>query len=121
MSAVSKDSLNTRTHSIVLLDVLTLWHTSMPTNEVAKKLKVAPSTLQDFAKKNKLPVRKHIPRQRKTQMVDPTPEEIAERAAECRARRTETENERLTYYKQRPVEIRQYAYSSRTGIFSDIG
>lgn len=122
MSAAGTDSPKKRTTKLVLLDVLTLWHTNLPTEEIAKKLNVTQAALQDYGRRNKLPRRTHVPRRSpNTRIVDPTPEEIAERAAECRARRTETENERLTFYRQRPVEARQYSYSSRTGIFSEIG
>jgi hypothetical protein len=51
-------------------------------------------------------------------MVDPTPEEIAERAAECRAKRTQSEDDRLRNYKSKPVEVWQYNYNPQTGIFS---
>lgn len=123
MSNAGKDSpivKKKRTTTLVLLDVLTLWHTSLPTSEIAKKLHVTQAALQDFGRRNKLPKRAHVPRRAQSKIIDPTPEEIAERAAEVRAWRTDSENARLTHYKQRPVEIRQYAYSSRTGMFTEM-
>jgi len=121
MNVPGTDSPKKRTNKIVLLDVLRWWHGELPTEEIAKKLKVTHAALQEFARRNKLPRRTHVPRRSpNTKIVDPTPEEIAERAAEVRARRTEAENERLSFYKSHRVEIRQYAYSSQTGIFSEM-
>lgn len=122
MSVHGTDSpiVKQRTKPLILLEVLALWHTSLHTDEIAKKLRVSVNVLTDFSRRNKLPKRTHVPRRSKSKIVDPTPEEIAERAAEVRAMRTASEHARLTDYKQRPVEVRQYAYSSRTGIFTEM-
>lgn len=122
MSSAGTDSpiKKKRTKPLILLDVLALWHTSLHTDEIAKKLNISVNALQDFARRNKLPARSHVPRRAKSKIVDPTPEEIAERAAEVRAMRTTTEHNRLTQYKHEPVEVKQYAYSSRTGIFTEM-
>lgn len=122
MSAAGTDSpiKKKRTTELVLLDVLTFWHGNLPTSDIAKKLHVTAAALQDFARRNKLPRRDHVPRKKPAPMIDPTPEEIAERAAEIRARRTDSENNRLNNYRIERVEIRQYSYSSRTGIFTEM-
>lgn len=122
MSVHGTDSpiVKQRTKPLIMLEVLTLWHTDLPTDEIAKKLRVTTSALQDFGRRNKLPRRTHVPRRAQSKIIDPTPEEIVERAAEVRAMRTASENARLTNYKQKPVEIKQYAYSSRTGMFTEM-
>lgn len=61
-----------------------LWHADpaeMPSREIAKRLCVSISTLHKFAQRHKLPPR---PRVVRDLTVDPTPEEIEQRAAECR-------------------------------------
>lgn len=99
-------------------ELLELWAGDLPTKQIALKVKVTVAALQEFARKRKFPKRTHIKRQQATEFVDPTPEEIAKRAADIRARRTALENERSCCYKYREVFVLQYNYSSRTGVFS---
>ena len=73
-----------------------LWRDmTLSRREIAVELGISHSTLEYLASKHKLPKR---PSQRgNREMVDPTPEEIAERARECRerhfaARRAEKDN-----------------------------
>lgn len=88
-----------------------LWQEPLEIREIAERLGVGESFVGKLARKHKLP-------KRATQRVedngmrvdDPTPEQIAERAAWCRARRQEVvERDR--------VEIKAYAYDSHTGLF----
>jgi hypothetical protein len=101
-------------------ELLELWAGELPTKQIALKINVTVAALQEFARRKKFPKRAHIKRQQATEFVDPTPEEIAERAAEIRARRTAIENERSCCYKYQDVFVMQYSYSSRTGIFSPV-
>lgn len=131
MSEVSTDSLpnaKKKKPELVLLNVLTFWHTKLTVKEVAKRLRVQPEVLMEFVERNKLPRRPHDPKKPRTTKVDPeqepddpTPDEIAERAAECRAWREEKhDDEKPKRGRDNRVEIRQYAYSSRTGIFTEM-
>jgi transposase len=94
--------------------LLRLWSQPLEIREIAEALGVGESFVGKLARRYKLP-------KRATQKVtdngmrvdDPTPEEIAERAAWCRARRQEVaERER--------VEIKAYHYDSHTGLFTGI-
>lgn len=121
MNTVSTDSLGKKKNKkeLVLLNVLMVWHTKLTIEEVAKKLRVTPEVLLEFVQRNNLPKRPHDPRKKRAKMVDPTPEEIAARAAECLAKRAD-DDKNATYEKPKRVEIKQYAYSSRTGIFTEM-
>lgn len=123
MSTAGTDSpiiIKKRTTILRVAVVLPLWNGNLPTSKIAKKLDVTTSAVQDFARRHHFPKRSHIERRRPSKIVDPTPEEIAERAAEVRARRTERENARLNNDKPMRVEIRQYAYDSRRGLFTEM-
>ena len=86
-----------------------LWNDDMLKAEICQRLGVSVSHLSVLAKRHHLPKRKPVKCQSDTY---PTPEEIEERAAECRARRVHSE-------KMHPsAGIRQYRYSSRTGVFT---
>ena len=111
-----------RTDKLVLLDVLKFWNTDLPTTVIAKKLNVTQKELQAYGRRNKLPRRPHATQQRtRKRMIDPTPEEIAARAAECRAWRTEKENKKFTTKCQQPVTARQYGYIACDNVFVEIG
>lgn len=86
-----------------------LWHSDSVKDEIARRLGISVSHLSVLKNKHKLPTRTTARRQCD---VDPTPEQIEERKAECLARRVMVEK---TY--PRPG-IRQYRYSSRTGVFT---
>ena len=60
-----------------------LWHSDMDTADIAVALGVSLSTLHSLRMRHKLPKR---PRASVTVVADPTPDEIAERARECRER-----------------------------------
>lgn len=76
-----------------------LWHSEMETPDIALALGVSLSTLHNVRGKYKLPKR---PRAAVTLVSDPTPDEIAERARQCRERhyaerRGETEETTLQW------------------------
>ena len=86
-----------------------LWNSDMVKAGICQRLGVSVSHLSVLAKRHHLPKRKPVKCQSDTY---PTPEEIEERAAECRARRVHSE-------KAHPSPgIRQYRYSQRTGVFT---
>lgn len=60
-----------------------LWHSDMETPDIAFALGVSLSTLHNVRQKYGLPKR---PRAEVTLVADPTPQEIAERARQCRER-----------------------------------
>lgn len=86
-----------------------LWHSELVKDEIARRLGISVSHLSVLKNKHHLPKRSTARRQCD---VDPTPEEIEERAAECRARRVHSERMHPS------AGIRTYRYSSRTGIFT---
>jgi len=86
-----------------------LWYSDLVKDEIARRLGISVSHLSVLKNKHHLPKRSTARRQCD---VDPTPEQIEERAAWCRARRVQPE-------KAHPSPgIRQYRYSSRTGVFT---
>jgi hypothetical protein len=60
-----------------------LWASEIETPEIAVRLGCSVSTLYLLRDRHKLPPR---PRTRAMVLIDPTPQEIAERARECRER-----------------------------------
>lgn len=119
MPAVGTDAIvRNTTNKLDIAAVRDLWLGDLQTTDIAEQLKITVAALQSFATKNRFPKRPPKTHRSNASVVDPTPEEIAQRAAEVRAKRTEQENERL--YRYRRVEVRQYSYSSRTGIFSEM-
>jgi uncharacterized protein YjcR len=60
-----------------------MWHSDMDTPNIALTLGVSLSTLNNLRQRHGLPKR---PRHAAQRVVDPTPDEIARRAKECRER-----------------------------------
>lgn len=91
---------------------------SIPTMEVCRRLGVTRSKLFGLRKRYGLPPR---PKNKSNERhVDPTPEEIAERAAECRARRSPTEKARMERAGLTRWELPSYAYDGRSCSFSGV-
>lgn len=91
-----------------------LWSEPLEIREIAERLGVGESFVGKLARRYKLPKRATQKQQDNGMRVDdPTPEQIAERAAWCRARRQEVvERDR--------VEIKAYHYDSHTGLFTGL-
>lgn len=89
-----------------------MWNdTSLTRTEIARGLSLTDKQLDAMASRYGLGPRGQ--RYRPPAGSDPTPEEIAERAAWCRARREEVAaHER--------VEIKAYHYDSHTGLFTGL-
>ena len=82
-------------------ELFRLWHSEMETPDIALAFGVSVSTLNTLRQKHGLPKR---PRVAVTLVADPTPDEIAKRARECRERhyaerRGETDETTLQWRK----------------------
>lgn len=89
-----------------------LWSQPIEIREIAEILGVRESFVGKLARRHKLPKRATEKLVDNGMRVDdPTPEQIAERAAWCRSRRGETE-------QAKPVDIRAYHYDDHTGLFT---
>jgi len=82
-----------RADEIDFFTLLDFWRSELTTDEIAKKLGISRSRLFLLARKHKLASRK-IRRIVRPRTVDPTPEEIIERAARIRAEWSESEEKR---------------------------
>lgn len=91
-----------------------LWNRNVEVRRIAEALGVRESYVSKLAARFKLPDRRaNKVWDNEPRPDDPTPEQIAERAAWCRARRQEvTEPDR--------VEIKAYHYDSHTGLFTGL-
>lgn len=75
-------------NAVPLIELHRLWHHSdLRAEEVAIELGVSLSSVRRLVREHKVGSRPRVALQRMRLQPDPTPEEIAERAAECRARR----------------------------------
>jgi transposase-like protein len=83
-----------------------LWAAGKTHIEIAAALGCAEKQVEQLRRRHALPRR---PRKQAPVTVDPTPEQIAERAAECRARRPEV------IERHARVEIRQYVRDDSRG------
>lgn len=91
-----------------------LWSEPLEIREIAERLGIRESFVGKLARRYKLPKRAtQKPQEQGMRVDDPTPEEIAERAAWCRERRPQKENAAR-------VELRAFAYSEHTGLFRPI-
>jgi hypothetical protein len=98
-----------------------LWTTQRTTEEIAIQLKISLTYLHTLARRHSLPKRVHVQQRKKgTAEIDPTPEEIVARAAECRSRWTEQEYARNGGGRHKRVELRSYSFDSRSFCFSEM-
>jgi hypothetical protein len=100
-------------------DLFRLWNSDRTTTQVHEELGISYNQLVRLVAQHKLGKK---PRVHERLTKDPTPEEIAERAAECRRKRELTVRVNATSHGSR-LENRArwtapvYSYSERTGIF----
>jgi hypothetical protein len=90
-----------------------LWGREVEVREIAHVLGVSEAYVGRLARKHHLP--KRLPQKAENNgrtVADPTPEEIAERAAEIRARRPVAQDDGT-------VEIRCYAFDARHAVYSE--
>ena len=64
-------------------ELRSMWMAGVPVHEIARHFRVSKSTVTSARRRLKIPDRPNKYRQRD---VDPTPDEIVERARECRER-----------------------------------
>lgn len=89
-----------------------LWSQPIEIREIAEIMGIRESFVGKLARRYALPARaRKKPEDQGMRVNDPTPEEIAERAAWCRARRPVQD-------EQQHVELRQYTYDDRNGVFT---
>lgn len=78
--------------------LFSLWHSDIENRELAERIGVSNSSLWEIRKRYGLPPRKREHKDR--EVDDPTPEEIEERSAECRAKWTVSEEKLRRVGKQ---------------------
>jgi hypothetical protein len=84
-----------------------LWAAGKTHQEIAAALGCSEMYVSQLRERHQLPKRRQV--RHGPQEFDPTPEQIAERAAECRARRPEV------IERHARVEIRQYVMNDSRG------
>lgn len=107
-------SMGISSGSKVIVDrerLLGLWNQGLTLIEMGIALECSASTVATLVKEHRLPPRERINRQIP---ADPTPDEIAQRAAECRAKRPPQEE------RHDRVEIKTFAYDTNTRTFTGI-
>ena len=95
-----------------------LWQREMSIKDICAQLGVSISHLRRLARQHKLPVRKKIVEE-KNKIIDPTPEELAQRMIETRANWSEKEKDRrYCGPKRKNWQIPAYTYNENTGNFT---
>lgn len=100
-----------------------LWRTQKTRSEIAFELCITLKTLKTLETKYNLPPKpagRRAGRKSFEKEVDPTPEEIAARAAEVRERWTDRDAARSIGYRYKNVEIRLYSFDQTSVSFSDV-
>lgn len=99
-------------------ELFRLWNSTASNTEICLHFGITTGSLWSLRKRYGLPVRPraaHDDCQRRPD--DPTPEEIAERAAECRARRSAQEQARMSRAGRVGWEMPAYTYDGRDCAF----
>lgn len=96
-----------------------LWESELTLAEICEQLGITGGSLWALQKKHGLPARGR-PRDTQRRPDDPTPEQIAERAAECRAKRSKEERARMEKIDRVDYEIPAFAFNGRDASFSRI-
>lgn len=100
-------------------ELFRLWHSDLTNTELCERLGLTGGSLWSLRKKYGLPIRKRVENpDRQRRPDDPTPEEIAERAAECRARRSKDERERMERSGRQEWRLPSYAFDSSGRAFA---
>lgn len=102
-------------------ELFRLWHSPMTNAELCKHFEINGGSLWSLRKKYALPARPHaVVRDTLRRPDDPTPEEIAQRAAECRAKRSAQEKARNARAGRVRWELPAYAYNGRDCSFASV-
>jgi hypothetical protein len=122
MTEIAKDRpAKNQVPEIPLKKLRQLWGTQRTTEDIAVVLRISLPYLHMLARRHSLPARTHVRQQRQRVIeIDPTPEEIVARAAECRARWSDADYNRSCGYKPRPVELQSYSFDGRFVAFTEI-
>lgn len=100
-------------------ELFRLWHSPMTNTELCEHFQITGGSLWSLRVKYALPIRPRVcNRDTQRRPDDPTPEEIAERAAECRARRTKEEKKRMEKMGRTDWELPAFAFNGRDCSFS---
>jgi hypothetical protein len=95
-------------------ELFLLWNSEMTNTELCEHFQITGGSLWSLRVKHKLPIRPRVVhRDTQRRPKDPTPEEIAERAAEQRARRCKEEQARMEKMGRTEWEMPAYAFNSR--------
>lgn len=104
-----------------LAELFRLWHTPMKNVELCKHFGITSGSLWALRKKHGLPIRPRESRDDTNRRSDdPTPEEIAERAAWCRSQRTVQERARMERDGRVGWEMPAYSFNGRDCSFSGV-
>ncbi len=95
-----------------------LWFSDASLAEVCETLGITGGSLWHLQNKHALPVRGR-PRDTTRRPDDPTPEQIKERAAECRKKRSKEERARNEQTGRVAYEIPAFAYHCHSGSFRE--
>lgn len=102
-------------------ELFRLWNSEMTNTELCEHFQITGGSLWSLRKKYALPQRPKVAnRDTQRRPEDPTPEEIAERAAECRAKRTKEEKARMEKLGRTEWDIPAFAYNVRNASFSEM-
>lgn len=104
-------------------ELFRLWSTTISNEELARAIGIARSTLDIIRMRYGLPKRR-LERRRPSELAEfnPTPEEIAERAAQIRAEWPEGEAERrMSGAMPKRWKLPSYAFQPREHSFAEIG
>lgn len=102
-------------------ELFRLWHSPMTNTELCRHFEINGGSLWSLRKKYGLPPRPRVEvRDTLRRPDDPTPEEIAERAAECRAKRSRQERERNERAGRVRWVLPSYAFNGRDCSFASV-
>jgi hypothetical protein len=98
-------------------ELFRLWASDMSDDDVCISLRIVRATMTKLARQYGLPPRLHAKADPLRRPDDPTPEEIAERAAIERSRWTPDEEARRAVGGRRVVEVAKYSFDGRQCAF----
>ena len=103
-------------------ELLRLWNSDMSNTELCLHFGLTGGSLWSIRKKYGLPIRQRVESPDRTRRPDdPTPEELEERAACCRARRASDQQDRDANAGRQAWTLPSYAFNGRDCSFSPMG
>ena len=101
-------------------ELFRLWHSPLTNTELCEHFRVTGGSLWSLRKKYGLPIRPRVAnRDTGRRPEDPTQKQIAERAAECRARRKKEDRARTEKVGCVDWQMPSYAFNVRNFSFSE--